>query len=215
MKYYAKQIPWDRQDSRIYMDGWDNSAVVLYGNRNYMAETTEEFDRWMENFDSLASCYDDPEEWTVTWKELANDWLHPTNKEKYDEADFKRWEDMLKTCEDLDDEKNICEALEIMTGKEYSHVQICGSCQGDWQTMYYPVDDWSKESLEAFAMLYFNTGSEWDVWDEESGEDESCGYYVTSYNPREWLENELCGEGDELVMYEFTGYSQVGNWTEG
>ena len=51
--------------------------------------------------------------------------------------------------EELDDD-GIIKALQLLTGKAWKAFTIRGCCQSDWQSGFCPVDEWSREALEAF-----------------------------------------------------------------
>lgn len=63
----------------------------------------------------------------------------------------------------FDGEKRILRALHLVTGKRYTVRTIHGTCQGDWQTIYYPVEDYTRGALDILEADYFNTVTEWIV----------------------------------------------------
>ena len=36
----------------------------------------------------------------------------------------------------------------LLTGKTWKMRQICGSCQSDWNNIYYPEAEWTEEELD-------------------------------------------------------------------
>ena len=89
---------------------------------------------------------------------------------------------------------------------------IRGSGQSDWNTIYYPVNQWTDKSLENFSMEYFNEGTEWIIHDEDyipSSPDEISGYrtYCHFYS-LEGIRKEIAEiegiEPADIVLYPVT-----------
>ncbi len=127
------------------------------------------------------------------------------------------WRELLEGEDGAGEDDVIIAALELLTGKAWKAFTICGGCQSDWQAGFCPVEEWSREALEAFETEYFNTGTEWIIHDED-GEPESpeevIGYsvYCVGWND-EQIKRELAdaaGESDPaaVVLLKFTGWSR-------
>lgn len=79
------------------------------------------------------------------------------------------------------------------------------------------MDDWIREALAAFETMYFNTGSEWIIHDEENtpeGPEEVNGYscYIVA-DTEEGIKKELaavagCAPSD-IVMWAFDEFIRV------
>ena len=54
------------------------------------------------------------------------------------------------------DQRIIAEALSIITGQKWEYRQISGSCQSDWNYIYYRLEEWTEKALEYFEIEYFN-----------------------------------------------------------
>lgn len=119
------------------------------------------------------------------------------------------------------EENNIlCKVLSIVTGREWDWRIIRGCCQSDWNEIFYPVDDWSREALAAFETMYFNTGSEWIIHDEENtpeGPEDISGYscYIVA-DTEEGIRKELaavagCAPSD-LVIWAFDEFIRVAQY---
>ena len=116
-------------------------------------------------------------------------------------------------------EKNdiLCKVLSVVTGHKWDWRIIRGYCQGDWNKIFYSVDDWSREALAAFETMYFNTGSEWIIHDEENtpeGPEDISGYscYIVA-DTEEGIRKELaavagCAPSD-LVIWAFDEFIRV------
>ena len=76
----------------------------------------------------------------------------------------------------------VLRALKLYTGKTWDRVTIRGTCQGDWQEVYFPVDEYSRETLQALEVEYFNTGTEWEISRADAPED-SYSLYCYSIGP--------------------------------
>lgn len=103
------------------------------------------------------------------------------------------------------------EELQLITGHKWDTTTIKGCCQSDWQTVYYDVEKWSREELDHFETMYFNTGSEWVIHDEETepeSPEDISGYsvYCISWND-EGIKKELAEaagvEPEEIIMYAY------------
>ena len=119
-------------------------------------------------------------------------------------------------------EKNniLCKVLSVVTGRKWDWRIIRGYCQSDWNEIFYPVDDWSREALAAFETMYFNTGSEWIIHDEENtpeGPEDISGYscYIVA-DTEEGIRKELaavagCAPSD-LVIWAFDEFIRVAQY---
>jgi hypothetical protein len=113
----------------------------------------------------------------------------------------------------FDGEKRILRALHLLTGKRYEKRTIRGSCQGDWQEIYYPVAEYTRESLNVLEIEYFDTGSEWAV------NVDGCDVYIYTY---EWnsekIKEELAAavgvKPENMILYSFSGWKRTPEYTE-
>lgn len=195
---YARQMNPAYQESPLFIfDEWPENLIV-YGNREYKGHTIPVFDCLMDNFEEAMTEIDNIKSGYSTWyaniTECLVDLLPPVHKDKYSTREVHAWKQLLEEWEKVWDRKSrldesdcIVEALGLMTGKKWTCRPIHGSCQGDWNEVYYPVGEYSTESINAFEVEYFNTGSEWMIHDgddqPEQPEDIS-GFtcYCTAWN---------------------------------
>ena len=113
----------------------------------------------------------------------------------------------------FDGEKRVLRALHIVTGKRYDVRTIRGCCQGDWQNVYFPVDDYTPAALDILEADYFNTGSEWIV----DPDGESVSVYAYSWNIdgiRAELADAISEEPENIVLQAFTGWSKTAVYAE-
>lgn len=119
-------------------------------------------------------------------------------------------------------DETFCKLLSVVDGRKWDTRTIRGTCQSDWQDVFYPVDEWNREALDAFEIEYFNMGSEWKICeftdDEEVDEDEPGFYlYCTSWNHdgiRAEIISALGYEPDTLTLYAHVGERTISVWEE-
>lgn len=229
MKIYARQIAPEYQESPLfYDDEFFPGNINVYGNRHLKQHCSELFNRvWNvlyhgELLDAWEDLNDHGEGWYNSWAEALADLMPPEGREAYtrDERKNKIPEllNRFNECPSYMENSIICEVLEVVTGKSWSHGTINGCCQGDWQNVTYPSDEWTPEALEAFETEYFNTGSEWIIHDEngepENPEDISgCTMYCHGWSDDQIRAEILDAAGgnseDEVILYKFDGYHKI------
>jgi hypothetical protein len=218
MKLYAKQIAPEYQESPLFIDECFPDNIILCGNRDYEAHTTEEYDRIEQCFDELCEEYENIKEGSSSYykniTELLKDYfpgVYSTKKVHFFKTILEKYGTRYYYEGDY-----IIDMLELITGKEWRKRTIRGCCQSDWQEIIYPWKEWTNEAISEFETMYFNMGSEWIIHDSEeepkSPEDIS-GYsiYCTSWDD-EGIKRELVEaagyEPEEIVLYEFSGYTK-------
>lgn len=202
---YAKQIAPEYQESPLFLDGCFPDDIILTGNRHFNSHTTPEYDKIAKK----------PE---YTLAELLREYgFERPDGKPWTTKQRHAWRELLEGEDGAGEDDVIIAALELLTGKAWKAFTICGGCQSDWQAGFCPVEEWSREALEAFETEYFNTGTEWIIHDED-GEPESpeevIGYsvYCVGWND-EQIKRELAdaaGESDPaaVVLLKFTGWSR-------
>lgn len=110
----------------------------------------------------------------------------------------------------FDGEKRILRALHIVTGKRHDVRTIRGCCQGDWQNVYFPIDDYTRDALDILEADYFNTGSEWIV-------NEDFSVYVYSWND-DGIRDEIASAAgcnrDNVILQVFSGWRRTPEYME-
>ena len=110
--------------------------------------------------------------------------------------------------ERFDEEKRILRALHLVTRKRYEKRTIRGSCQCDWQNVYYPVADYTQKSLDQLEMEYFNTGTEWII--DPDGDNYST--YCYSWN-NDGIKKEIADAAgttpENVILQAFTGWKRT------
>lgn len=117
--------------------------------------------------------------------------------------------------ERFDGEKRILRALHLVTGKRYEKRTIRGYCQGDWQEVYFPIDDYSPEAIRELEIEYFNLGTEWVITSADDPDGFSVYCYGTSHDEIKKEIADAAGVNPEnITMYEFTGWSRSAEYME-
>jgi hypothetical protein len=193
MKYIAKQVPPEAQESPIYTcDSSYIDGLIFSGNRDYQ-------DRFGTNTDSFTYAKRELEDGYL-WADLV-----AIDERRFGDTIFKNATEAITdrfprekpyTTREIgkikkivykygeigtDDNLTVCELLEIVSGEYWGVCEIHGCCQGEWQTVIYRRDLWDYESLHTIESEYFNTGTEWLVYAE--GEDYADGdFYTAAYD---------------------------------
>lgn len=229
MKIYAKQISPEFQESLIFEEGLFPENMVVCGNRDFKERKTAVFtlvENALDNGD-LQEALEDLETggYYYSFYESAREALEeflPASLGEYSQDDITALQGLVKAytqCSRAETNNIFCRVLSIVDGKKWGWKIIRGCCQGDWNEIFYPVDDWSREALAAFEIEYFNMGSEWIIDDGEFNPDTDSplninGYsvYVTAQD-EEGIRKELAAVEDcspaDLVLYVFEGYTRI------
>lgn len=233
MKIYAKQVAPEYQESPLFLDDDffpDNIAVC--GNRQYKERCPDIFTKInavLENGE-CAEILESKSEWARWYKNITAvimDYLPPEHKSKYATKEIHELKRLVLSypyCKRIEEDTILCEVLSIVTGKKWSYKQICGCCQSEWNYIYYPAEEWSREALEAFEAEYFNTGSEWIIDDGDFDPENDSPLNINGYSVycvswrNEDIRKEIAdasGESPEdVILYAFTGYSKTAQYSK-
>lgn len=223
-KVYARQVPPEYQESPLFYGDWDEN-VFVFGNRHYN-EHNERLEDIRGSLDAIACALDDMRGGYGWHKDdnlntLLQDYFPRENP--YTRAERLQFVQLANAyCGSSSDEIRILRAaLELVTGQEWSAATIRGCCQGDWQNVIYPAT-YGPEWLEAFEAEYFNTGTEWTIHDDETPPE--CPESVTGYNVYclGWNSEKIRAEiaeyenvsPDDVILYEFTGWTRAAAYRE-
>lgn len=105
------------------------------------------------------------------------------------------------------------EELKKVTGKDWTETTLRGYSQGDWNTLYYVVDDSTIEEIETIENYYMGKVSEFIV--EEDGDE----YRVLLPDDIVWKgKKSICEclgfEVEDTTIYEDDGYEKVYRYKE-
>lgn len=216
-KYIAKQIPPEFQESPLMLEGdnWQGTwleGLCFWGNPDYKGHKTPELEALLDKLENLADDYEGIEQDGYSAYETFPEAVKGYFPD-YKGEDWKAWEELCEAFLDAEwefTESVICKGLALLTGKKYHYKQISGCCQGEWQIVYYPADEWDDDSLAMIEAQYFNTGEEWIVSEElldenTSPEDiEGVSYYTIGWNDeqtRQELGNAMGCKPEDIIMY--------------
>lgn len=233
-KIYARQIPPEYQESPLFLDDASFHNINVRGNRNYTAHTSELFDRvhnalayysggLLEAWDDLTggnSPY-------YTWADALADIVPEEGRDPYTREERKHtWPNLAHAYNFAKNgrEENdlLCQALALVTGKPWEWRTLRGCCQGDWNEAFYCVEDWDRETLCAFEIEYFNTGTEWIIHDEENepeDPDDISGFsvYCLGWN-EDQIKREIAeyagGSPENVTLYKFNGWTRTAIYEE-
>lgn len=225
---YAMQINPEYHESPLSMDNFDIEAaypgIAVFGNRDYKDHIPENIARVMDvlNDGELADILDSfnrrlKDYNTEVYKNVSEaiaDFLQPEHKARYSTREIHNLNELvcsygIYSSQDYD---ILLSVLNIVTGKKYQLSTIRGCCQSEWQSVLYPSDVYSDETIEYLEKDYFNTGSEWIIHDEESipeSAEDISGYSVYCYSwDIDGIVNEIldaAGADDSytLVLYSY------------
>jgi hypothetical protein len=224
MKIYARQIMPEFQDSRIFDDDGNGVEYInVWGNKDYQSRTSSVFDRVKECLDAGELAEDieavmekNPSAIYGNITEAINNQLWRDDGKPYSTRQIGKLKQLVlrySECRSSEEDQILVDVLSIVTGEEWDYRNIHGCCQSEWNTVYYPVKYWTKESLDAFETMYFNTGSEWIVHEGDTEptspeEIDGCAYYCVSWND-EGIKKELAeaagGNVEDVVLYKYSG----------
>lgn len=232
MKIYAKQVAPEWQENPLFIEGCFPDNIAVCGNRDYTAHLPELFEKVQTVLTQgeLAEVLEYPKEWANWYKnatEAINEYLPPENGKKYSTNAIHALRCLVldySCCACSRENEILCKVLSIVDGRAWDWQTIRGSCQGDWQEVFFPVDEWNKEALADFETQYFNEGTEWLVDDGEYDPKNDSplninGYsiYCTSWN-EDGIRQEIAdAEGtspENVVLYAFEGYTQIPKYRE-
>lgn len=115
--------------------------------------------------------------------------------------------------------------LSICEKRDWQTTTIKGYCQRDWQTVFYPADEYTNEFVNYIESVYFNTGDEFKIVDDpdvadvditdETTPDDFDGFdcYYNYYRSDLTWNNDLLAEeikketgADEVILFTIDGY---------
>ena len=118
--------------------------------------------------------------------------------------------------EDTEYDYETLEELKKVTGKVWEETTLRGYSQGDWQTLYYVVDEVTKEEIETIENFYMGKVTEFVI--DESGDDEDV-YHDFIPDDVVWGgKKSICDyfgfKVEDTTVYEDDGYTKVYKYKE-
>lgn len=226
-KVYARQIPPEYQESPLFALDWDEEThpgLVVTGNQDFHSHTVPVWDTWRTTWEDAADELDKLQEeparaWYHTVTEMIQDLFPPLHKPRYNTREIHRRKEILadmRDCPPASEWRPTLAALGLMTGHEWDYTTIRGSCQGEWQDVYFDTTQWSQEAINELEIEYFNEGEEWIVYsgeaDPESPEDiERFSVYTHGWrddDARREIAEAAGVSPEDVILYRFSGWTR-------
>lgn len=215
-KVYARQVPWEWQESP-----WDDEQLkidkaALYGNRSYGRYVFDEFEQVVKALEEMD--WDDvgDDRPYSTEQEMLLDYVPPVGRDSYTNEEIETWKfasQMYNQNYGRNEQWGICMGLTLMLGKEYDYKTLRGSCQSDWIYFIYPTDLYDDEAVRRLETEFFNTGEEWMIHDEETVPD--CPEAVNGYtmyvydDARKEIAAEAGVAPEDVVLWKYDGMRSI------
>lgn len=215
-KVYARQVPWEWQESP-----WDDEQLkidkaALYGNRSYGRYVFDEFEQVVKALEEMD--WDDvgDDRPYSTEQEMLLDYVPPVGRDSYTNEEIETWKfasQMYNQNYGRNEQWRICMGLTLMLGKEYDYKTLRGSCQSDWIYFIYPTDLYDDEAVRRLETEFFNTGEEWMIHDEETVPD--CPEAVNGYtmyvydDARKEIAAEVDVAPEDVVLWKYDGMRSI------
>ena len=215
-KVYARQVPWEWQESPWDDEQLKTDKAALYGNRSYGRYVFDEFEQVVKALEEMD--WDDvgDDRPYSTEQEMLLAYVPPVGRDSYTDEEIEAWKfacQLYNPDYDCNEQWGICMGLTLMLGKEYDYKTLRGSCQSDWICFIYPTDLYDDEAVRCLETEFFNTGEEWMIHDEETVPD--CPEAVNGYTMYVYddARKEIAAEADvapeDVVLWKYDGMRQV------
>ena len=220
MRIYAKQVPPDVQESHFDIDLYPEE-VTITGNPNlneYKSDLYKCVEEHLEDacreFDEFGGGEREPDDAHLDELIQTHFGVSPSN------ADERlRWRKSLSCCVLTSiitmTPGRIASIMSLVSGNPYHMHAIHGCCQSDWNYVICPdeMTVGSPSGLQAIESEYFNTGSEWMVYESEDtceADDFGASIYVLDMqNPREVVATCYGVMPTDVEMYAFDRYEKI------
>ena len=231
-KIYCKQIPPEHQEDDLFWTTknhelrWNNDAyvndVIISGNKDFLGYHTKAYEKVKKIEDILYEyettnneksnhCYWD------SVSQLIDYYLSKENGKRYSKKEIHKWKEILDNWYNYrQEEEHKLQALQLITGKKWRTKTIRGCMQSEWQTIYVSEAITDKD-IDYIEMCYFNTGTEWLVYESEKDYNEdnySYSLYVDGYNVKTNLAERIGCKEEELVVMEFDDWKRIPTYKE-
>ena len=212
-KVYARQVPWEWQESPWDDEQLKTDKAALYGNRSYGRYVFDEFEQVVKALEEMDWEDDRP---YSTEQEMLLDYVPPVGRDSYTDEEIEAWKfacQLYNPDYDCNEQWGICMGLTLMLGKEYDYKTLRGSCQSDWICFIYPTDLYDDEAVLRLETEFFNTGEEWIVHDEDTVPE--CPEAVNGYTMYVYddARKEIAAEADvapeDVVLWKYDGMRSI------
>lgn len=123
-KVYARQVPWEWQESPWDDEQLKTDKAALYGNRSYGRYVFDEFEQVVKALEEMD--WDDvgAARPYSTEQEMLLDYVPPVGRDSYTDEEIKTWKfasQMYNPNYGRNEQWGICMGLTLMLGKEYDY----------------------------------------------------------------------------------------------
>ncbi len=207
MKFIAKQVPPEYQESPLFYGDEFFENIICDGNRDYMSRTTRTYDIITKYIDD--ACYDYQNKLTNTITEILQQYgFEKRSGKRWSPSELHMWK--LIFSGEYSEENTITNALNLLTAGNWECHTIRGYCQGDWQDIYYNTKEYSKNDIELFTIEYFNMGEEWIIHPDDD-EEETTSIY-THNEPRAEIAEAFGVALEDIELYLFDGFTKIAKY---
>lgn len=177
----TREFLWDPV-SDVLPDGWDKETIAVFGNPDRDPFYTGKFEKLIDLFESM-----DDSNFSM---EVIRNRLSPLEDIPLADSMENTWKKLVieyhGTGRQQDDA--ICSAMMLITGTEWTSIEIHGACQIEWNRLYYVENSLSTDMIREIETVYFNTEDWWTVTDEDG---KQYDVYTTAWSPKERAEQIL------------------------
>ena len=215
-KVYARQVPWEWQESPWDDEQLKTDKAALYGNRSYGRYVFDEFEQVVKALEEMDWNDVGDDRLYSTEQEMLLDYVPPVGRDSYTDEEIEAWKfacQLYNPDYDCNEQWGICMGLTLMLGKEYDYKTLRGSCQSDWICFIYPTDLYDDEAVRCLETEFFNTGEEWMIHDEETVPD--CPEAVNGYtmyvydDARKEIAAEAGVAPEDVVLWKYDGMRSI------
>ena len=211
MKIHAYQRPPEWQESPLFSDESAFDEIQLFGNRGFQERTTDQYNNIPGMLDDIADELHNLQNGLKHNTDFSTILEAYTGRNSYTRAERKQWIEILRRWTETDEETRVfIDVLTLLNGKQYNFSTLRGCCQSDWQNIIYPAD-FGAEWLQSFEAQYFNTGTEWEITEEDGNE---FYFYCTTNDPRKEISDAMNADPGDIILYEFDGWECTPKYKE-
>ena len=205
-KIYAKQVPpeYAMCDFGFYFDE-SVERFAISGNNHLKGYFDDEVKKAKKLCDDMEYDYLPDYILKNDGKAMSEAQLNELNEIAHKDASWSEIE-----------EEFVLKYLELFYGEEYETYTIRGCCQGDWNILYAPKS-MTEEERSFIEALYFNTGTEVIIHDEDNEPKDASeinGYSVyfaeeIDFQLKQKIAEETGVSPEDVVLYLFDGYEKI------
>ena len=219
MRIYAKQVPPDIQESHFDIGMYPDVTITENSNFNeYKSDLYKRVEDYLEDayreFDEFEDGEREPDDAHLNALIQTYFGVLPRSVDER-----LQWRKLLSrrifTSVFATSLKQIARIMSLISGKPYDVHDIHGCCQSDWNCVICP-DEMTvgrPSSLQAIESEYFNTGSEWMVYESEDACEAECDgtsiYVLDMQNPREVIADCYGVMPADVEAYAFDRYEKI------